>query len=266
MADDARVGVAEPGVGLPVVEEVLERGVQPLLGRVPRLLQVVVDLRLVDRGDGRVRVRVGGEQRALGLRVEAARAVEQLHAGHARHALVGEHERDRLAARGELPEQLLRLRPRRCAVDAVVGAEPGSGRRAGPRAARSARRPPPRSRGGGRGPRASVTRAARYRPAGECPWGRIGPGAQGQSGRRASMLYAQMPTAAPSAYSSPAWDEAFDPGGEIRPVARHRARRRRRARPARAARARPRGDARGRACRSTRRAGGASSSSTRCRA
>jgi uncharacterized circularly permuted ATP-grasp superfamily protein len=29
-----------------------------------------------------------------------------------------------------------------------------------------------------------------------------------------------MPTAAPSAYSSPAWDEAFDPGGEIRPVAR----------------------------------------------
>ena len=29
-----------------------------------------------------------------------------------------------------------------------------------------------------------------------------------------------MPTAAPSAYSSPAWDEAFDTGGEIRPVAR----------------------------------------------
>ncbi|MET0683772.1 MAG: circularly permuted type 2 ATP-grasp protein, partial [Solirubrobacteraceae bacterium] len=29
-----------------------------------------------------------------------------------------------------------------------------------------------------------------------------------------------MPTAAPSAYSSPAWDEAFDPGGEVRPVAR----------------------------------------------
>ena len=29
-----------------------------------------------------------------------------------------------------------------------------------------------------------------------------------------------MPTAAPSAYSSPAWDEAFDAGGEVRPVAR----------------------------------------------
>jgi uncharacterized circularly permuted ATP-grasp superfamily protein len=29
-----------------------------------------------------------------------------------------------------------------------------------------------------------------------------------------------MPTAAPSAYSSPAWDEAFDPGGEVRPLAR----------------------------------------------
>jgi uncharacterized circularly permuted ATP-grasp superfamily protein len=29
-----------------------------------------------------------------------------------------------------------------------------------------------------------------------------------------------MPTAAPSAYSSPAWDEAFDADGEVRPVAR----------------------------------------------
>src|SRR5687768_3451970 len=27
-----------------------------------------------------------------------------------------------------------------------------------------------------------------------------------------------MPTAAPSAYASPAWDEAFDAGGEIRPA------------------------------------------------
>ena len=29
-----------------------------------------------------------------------------------------------------------------------------------------------------------------------------------------------MPTAAPSAYASPAWDEAFDAGGDVRPVAR----------------------------------------------
>ena len=49
VADDPHLGVGSRGVGLPVAEQVLERRVQPLLRRVPRLLQVVVDLRAVDR-------------------------------------------------------------------------------------------------------------------------------------------------------------------------------------------------------------------------
>ena len=41
-------------------------GIQLLLGWIPRLLQVVVHLRLVDGGDCGVGVRVGGQQRPLG--------------------------------------------------------------------------------------------------------------------------------------------------------------------------------------------------------
>ena len=57
--------------GLPVVEQIVEHGIELLLGRIPGLQQVVVDARLVDRADGRVRVGVGGQEHALGIGVRA---------------------------------------------------------------------------------------------------------------------------------------------------------------------------------------------------
>ena len=53
---------------LPVAEQVVDDGVQPLGRRVPRLEQVVVQTDVVDRLDGDVGVGVGGEQEQLGVR------------------------------------------------------------------------------------------------------------------------------------------------------------------------------------------------------
>ena len=60
------------GAGLPVAEQVVEHRVEPLLRRVPRLEQVVVEPDLVDRSDGGVGVGVGGQQHALGVGRELA--------------------------------------------------------------------------------------------------------------------------------------------------------------------------------------------------
>ena len=56
------------------VEQVVEDGIQPLLGRRPRLHQVVVEPDLVDRLDRHVGVGVGGEQHELGAGGERLRA------------------------------------------------------------------------------------------------------------------------------------------------------------------------------------------------
>ena len=56
----------------PVAEQVVDHREQPVLGRVPRLEQVVVEADVVDRGDRDVGVGVRREQQALGLRRDVA--------------------------------------------------------------------------------------------------------------------------------------------------------------------------------------------------
>ncbi len=64
----ARLGEPRGRVGLPVLEQVVEHRVQPLLRRAPGLHQVVVEPDLVDRPDRGLGVGVGRQQHALGLR------------------------------------------------------------------------------------------------------------------------------------------------------------------------------------------------------
>jgi hypothetical protein len=78
---------------LPCRQQVLDDGEQLLLGRIPRLQQVVVERDLVDRLDRRLRVGVGRQQHALGARHELVRLDEVLGARHAGHALVGDQQR-----------------------------------------------------------------------------------------------------------------------------------------------------------------------------
>ena len=111
VADDAHAAGLERRARLPRRQQVLDDRVQLLLGRVPRLEQVVVERDLVDRRDRRLGVGVGGQQHALGVGHELARLDEVLGARHAGHALVGDQQRDLVAARDELAQDVERLRP-----------------------------------------------------------------------------------------------------------------------------------------------------------
>ena len=97
-ADDADALVGRLVALLPGFEQVVEDGVELFFGRVPGLVEVVVDLGGVDGADGGFGVGVGGEQDALGLGVDGDGLLEEVDAGHAGHALVGEEEGDGLLA------------------------------------------------------------------------------------------------------------------------------------------------------------------------
>ena len=105
VADDAHPAGLERGAVLPGREEVLDDREELLLGRVPGLEQVVVEIDLVDRLDRGLGVGVGGEEHALGVGHELARLDEVVGTGHAGHALVGDQQRDLLAAGADLAQR-----------------------------------------------------------------------------------------------------------------------------------------------------------------
>ena len=65
-------------LGLPGVEQIVDHREEAFLGRIPRLRQVVIEMRLVDGLDGRFDVRVGREQDAPRQRVHLARSARAL--------------------------------------------------------------------------------------------------------------------------------------------------------------------------------------------
>ena len=109
VADDPHAVEAVGVLAVPLVEQVVEHRVQPLLGRCPWLHQVVVEPDLVDRPDRHVGVGVCGEQDELGVRGVRLRAPEQLDAGHRRHPMVGHDQGDRLVAQGQFLQRAQRL-------------------------------------------------------------------------------------------------------------------------------------------------------------
>ena len=112
-----------PGPGEPVGQQILEYGIEPHARRFPRFEQVVVESDLVDGSDGRVRIGVGGKQHAPGLRVDLDRFQEELRAGHVRHTLVHEKQRDLRPPLLELAGSLEGLGAGRRLDHAVIGPE-----------------------------------------------------------------------------------------------------------------------------------------------
>ena len=126
VADHADHRVPVGVIVAPVAEQVVDDGVEPVLGWVPRLEEVVVETDLVDRLDRHVGVGVRREQQQLGVRRLAAYLGEHLDAGHPRHPLIGGHQGDRATAQGELGEELERLVAGRRAEHAIVVAVAGA--------------------------------------------------------------------------------------------------------------------------------------------
>jgi hypothetical protein len=67
-----------------------------------------VDAGGVDGADGGLGVGIGGEQDAARVGIDGARPLQQLDAGHARHALVADDQRHRLVAGLELGQRVQR--------------------------------------------------------------------------------------------------------------------------------------------------------------
>ena len=88
-------------------QEVLDR--EPQIGLVPRLGDVLVEAGAVDRVDDRVEAGLAGEQDLHRLRAAPVDLLEQLDALHARHDLVGDHDRELLAVLLQIVDQLERL-------------------------------------------------------------------------------------------------------------------------------------------------------------
>ena len=122
MADDPHALEHRLVAGPPVVQQVVEHGVEVLLRRVPGLHQIVVEAHLVDRLDGRIGIGIGGKQHAPGVGVEFHRLGQELDARHSRHALVDHEQRYDPAAELQFPECLQRFRPGRRAHHLVIGA------------------------------------------------------------------------------------------------------------------------------------------------
>jgi hypothetical protein len=98
-ADDAQTLEDRPVTGLPILEEIVEDGIELFFRRIPGLVEVVVDARGIDGANSGLGIGVGGEEHAPRVRIDVARPLQQLHAGDARHALVADDERYGFVAR-----------------------------------------------------------------------------------------------------------------------------------------------------------------------
>ena len=110
MPHDPRLGDRMLVAGEPHVDEGVDDRVQLLLGRVPWLQQVVVEIDDVDRLDGGVCVGVRGEQRATGVGKQVHRFFEELEAAHLGHAMVCEQYGHGVAPQLELSKRVEGLR------------------------------------------------------------------------------------------------------------------------------------------------------------
>ena len=112
MVDHADVRGQVGVLVVPVAEQVVEHGEQPLLGRVPRLHQVVVEADVVDGLDGDVGVGVRRQQHALGARGGSRAASASASTSMPvipRHPLVDGDQGHRPVAQGSSAEHLERL-------------------------------------------------------------------------------------------------------------------------------------------------------------
>jgi hypothetical protein len=106
--------------GAPQLEQLVDHRVELLLGRLPRLQQVVVEVDHVDRLDGGVGVGVGGQQGPPGVGEQVHGLLEELQPAHLGHAVVGQEHRHQVAAELDLGQRLQRLGARLGPDDPVV--------------------------------------------------------------------------------------------------------------------------------------------------
>src|SRR5262249_672612 len=137
MADDLELGHRPAVERPPGLQQRIHHRVELLLGRIPGLEQVIVEIHHVDRVDGGTGVGVGGQQRPPRPGIDVHRLLEELDPVHLRHPVVGQEHRDRFTAQLHLAQRVHGHRP-------ALRPPPS---RPTPRARPPAPAPPPRAPG-----------------------------------------------------------------------------------------------------------------------
>ena len=120
VADDPDPLERRPELRLPVSQQVAEDRIQPFLRRIPGLHQVVIEPDVVDRPDGSLGISVGREQDTFSGREKRDGLAEEFDAGHLRHALIHEEQRNGIIAELQLAQGIERGRAGIGAQNAVV--------------------------------------------------------------------------------------------------------------------------------------------------
>ena len=76
-ADDAQALEDRHVARLPILEQIVEDGIELFFRRIPGLVEVIVDARGIDGANGRLGVGIGGEEHAACVRIDVARPLQQ---------------------------------------------------------------------------------------------------------------------------------------------------------------------------------------------
>ena len=93
---------------MPIIEQLVQLGIQVFGGRIPRLHKKVIEVGLVDGADRGVGVGIGGEQCPFGVGVYLPCFLQESHTVHARHALIRQEKSDSIIANFQSLEQVQR--------------------------------------------------------------------------------------------------------------------------------------------------------------
>jgi hypothetical protein len=93
----------------PVLQQLVEHGIEVLFRWIPGLEQVMIDARFVDRSDRCVSVSVSCQQHTLRIRKESDCLCEEFDARHAGHSLIDQEEGNGIVSDFQLANNLERL-------------------------------------------------------------------------------------------------------------------------------------------------------------
>ena len=79
---------------MPVIQQIVQNGIEVLVGRIPWLQQIMVDSGIVNCADSGIGVGVGSKQSPLRIRKEFNRFAEERDACHVGHALIYKEQGD----------------------------------------------------------------------------------------------------------------------------------------------------------------------------
>ena len=106
----------------PVIEQIIQLGIEMLARRIPRFQEEIIDARLIDRSNRSISVGIRSEQGPFGFGKNVHRFLQKRDAVHVRHALIGHQQGHAVVAQLQLLQKRKRAFGRIAANDAELRA------------------------------------------------------------------------------------------------------------------------------------------------